>query len=361
MKIDISTNTFLKVVLIILGLVFLWAIRDVIILVLLVFVIVAALGPIVDKLQRFKIPRFLSVIIVYSVFIGAVIAMLSLFLPPLINQIKEFAQDLPSLYKKLVPVYQNIHSNPTWGNLLDKPVQSLSGQLNNVANSIFSIGGSIFTGLGAIVAIIVLTFYLLLEENGIRLFIKSLVPYKKKEMVVNLFDKVSEKWGGWLRGQFILMVTVGLVDYVGLMIFHIPFALPLALFAGFFEIIPYLGPILGAVPAVLVALTFSPWAALFIAIWYFVVQQLENYILVPKVMQKTVGLSPVVTIIAIIVGAKLLGILGVVIAVPVAAGISVFYNQWQQVKNKKDTEEEKASDKTKNTKTTNKNVKKRKK
>ncbi len=355
MKIDISTNTFLKVILIAIGLIFLWAIRDVIILVLLVFVIVAALGPIVDRLQRFKIPRFLCVIIVYSVFIGAVVAMLSLFIPPLINQIKEFAQNLPDLYKKLVPVYQNIHSNPTWGSLLDKPVQSLSSQLNNVANSIFSIGGSIFTGLGAIVAVIVLTFYLLLEENGIKLFIKSLVPYRKKDMVVNLFDKVSEKWGGWLRGEFILMLAIGLADYLGLTIFHIPFALPLALFAGFFEIIPYLGPILGAVPAVLVALTISPWAALFIAIWYFVIQQLENYILVPKVMQKTVGLSPIVTIIALIIGAKILGILGVVIAVPVAAGISVFYNQWQQVKKKKDEKEEKETLKSKTVKQKQKN------
>lgn len=343
MKIDVSTNTFLKVVIIVLGLVFLWAIRDVIILILLVFVIVAALGPIVDRLQRFKIPRFLCVIIVYSVFIGAIVALLALFVPPLIEQFKQFARDLPDLYKKLIPVYQNIHSNPTWGSLLDKPVQSLSSQLNNVANSIFSIGGSIFTGLGAIVAVIVLTFYLLLEENGIRLFIKSLAPQRKKEMVVNLFDKVSEKWGGWLRGQFLLMVAVGLVDYLGLVIFHIPFALPLALFAGFFEIVPYLGPILGAIPAILVAFTVSPWAALFIALWYLVVQQLENYILVPKVMQKAVGLSPVVTIIALIIGARLLGILGAVIAVPVAAGISVFYHEWQRVKNKREAKDQNKS------------------
>ena len=121
-------------------------------------------------------------------------------------------------------------------------------------------------------------------------------------------------------------------------VFKVPFALPLAITAGFLELIPYIGPILGAVPAVLVAFTISPWAALFVAIWYFAIQQLESTFIVPTIMRKTIGLSPIITIIAILIGAKLRGILGIVLAVPIAAGLTVFYEEWQRIKNSRENE-----------------------
>lgn len=333
-KIEISTKTILKTLLVFLAVIFIWAIRDIVIMLLLVFVIVAALGPVVDRLQNYKIPRPIGVLVVYLFFVALVVLLFALIIPPLITQIKELANDLPYYSQKILPIYNTIQDETTTlGKVLNQPIHSLSDNLNNVANSIFQVGGSLFNGIGAIITVIVLTFYLLLEEKGIKIFAESLIPKNKKESFIILIDKISVKWGGWLRGQFLLMLIIGIANYIGLLVFDVPFALALAMIAGFMEIVPYLGPILGAAPAILIALVISPWTAVFVAIWYIVVQQLENHILVPKIMQKSVGLSPITTIIALLIGAKLMGIIGMVLAVPIAAGAAVTYEEWLKIKN----------------------------
>lgn len=338
-KIEITTWTIIKILLIFIGIVFIWAIRDVILLLLLVFVIVAALGPIVDWFESLKVPRVLSVIIVYIFFLGLVAVVLALIIPPLVSQTKALADDLPYYTSKVLPVYHSLKDQPGMvSSFFNQSLDALSEQLSNSADSAFQISSKVLSGLGALVIVIVLTFYLLLAKDGIRVFIESLVPKGKKEQAVKLFNQVSAKWGGWLRGQFLLMLIIGVFDFIGLTIFKIPFALPLAITAGFLELIPYIGPILGAVPAVLVAFTISPWAALFVAIWYFAIQQLESTFIVPTIMRKTIGLSPIITIIAILIGAKLKGILGIVLAVPTAAGLTVFYEEWQRIKNNRESE-----------------------
>lgn len=135
--------------------------------------------------------------------------------------------------------------------------------------------------------------------------------------------KIEEKLGAWLRGQLFLSIIIGLVSYIGLLIFNIPYALPLALLAGVMEIIPVIGPIISAIPAVLIALTISPILALGVAAMYFVIQQLENHLIVPQVMKRAVGLNPLVVILAIAIGSRILGFAGALLAVPLAVVIQI--------------------------------------
>ncbi len=128
-----------------------------------------------------------------------------------------------------------------------------------------------------------------------------------------------------MQGQLFLGVIVGVLVYIGLSLLGIRFALLLAIIAGILELVPYIGPVLSAIPAVILAFFQAPILALWILILYIVVQQLENYLLVPVIMKKVVGLNPVVVIIALLIGGKLLGILGIILAVPAAAVLAEFF------------------------------------
>ncbi len=173
-----------------------------------------------------------------------------------------------------------------------------------------------------------LNLYLLLDENGIKKFFVALLPLKQKNQIVTISHKVGAGLGAWLRGQLLLGILVGILVYAGLVIIGVPYALTLALLAGVLEIIPIIGPILSAIPAILIALSISPTMALVVTGFYVLVQELENKLLVPKVMQRTVGLHPVTIIIVLLIGAKLMGVLGILLAVPVASVFYIILKEW---------------------------------
>jgi predicted PurR-regulated permease PerM len=173
---------------------------------------------------------------------------------------------------------------------------------------------------------LVITFYFSVQENAVKQFIVWLTPKGKEEKTVLIIEKIQSRLGLWLRGQMLLSLIIFIITYVGLKILGIKYALVLALLAGFFEVVPYLGPILSAVPAVFLTLI-SPWGgwfkALMVLVLYVVVQQAENNVIVPKVMARTVGLNPLIVIISILIGAKIAGVAGALVAVPVATALAV--------------------------------------
>jgi predicted PurR-regulated permease PerM len=177
-----------------------------------------------------------------------------------------------------------------------------------------------------------MTIDLLLDKNGIHLFIKSTISPDQQEPVLSLMKKISEKVGRWFRGQMILGGIIGVLELIGLLIIGAPYALTLAIISAVMEIVPTIGPLIAGTIAVLVTLSVSPLKALLVFILYLVIQQAENSFIVPKVMQKAVGLSPVIIILAILTGAKLLGIVGAILAVPIAASLSVIVQEWPTVK-----------------------------
>lgn len=330
-KIDISLGAILKVFLVLIGIWFIYAIRDIVILLFFVLIIVAAFSPFVNKMSQ-VLPRLLSVIILTLIFLAILTAIGFLVVPVLITQIGQLANNLPGYLDRLGPYYQqlgaSINSNQTSQEILLK----LSSSFGGVTAGIYSTTVGFIGGIVAVVTVFVLSFYLLLEQESVRKFVQNLVPTDHVERVFMVMGKIGQKMGSWLRGQGLLMLVVGLADGIALSILGVPYALILAIWGGLTEAIPYIGPWLGIIPAVLIAFTISPLKALFVLIAYILIQQLESQFLVPKIMGKAIGLSPVIIIIAILIGAKLAGILGIIIAVPIAGVISVIIQEWPEIR-----------------------------
>ena len=327
---DISTGSIIRVVLVLLSLWLLYFVRDIIAIIFVSIIVASALSPVVDTFCRAKCPRVLAVILVYLIILGIISAAVYFVVPPLIIQIKQLAQMLPDYLKTFGSLLANIRSlgNTAWLNASQETLNSVSNFLGGFLQNIFNTTIGFFNGAAALAVIFILTLYLVLDENGVKKFFVSMFPTKQKTRLMTIGNKIGMKLGGWLRGQIILGAIVGAIVYVGLLLMHIPYALTLGIFAGVLEIIPIIGPIISAVPAILIAFTIAPTTALMVTIFYIIVQELENKLLVPKVMQYTVGLNPISIIIIILVGAKLMGILGMLLAVPVASVFYVILEEW---------------------------------
>lgn len=333
--IDISTGSIIKVLLVLLAFWFLYFVRDIVAIIFVSIIVAAALSPVIDRLCKAKCPRVLAVILVYLLILAILSAMVYFMVPPLIAQIKQLAEMLPDYLKtfgNLITSLKHI-GNTAWLNASQETLNSLSNFLGGFLQNIFNTTVGFFNGAAVLAIMFILTLYLILDEDGIKKFFISLLPLKQKTRLISIAHKIGIKLGGWLRGQIVLGIAIGVIVYVGLTLMHIPYALTLALLAGLLEIIPIIGPIVSAIPAILIAFTISPTTALMVTIFYIIVQELENKLLVPKVMQYTVGLNPISIIIIILIGAKLMGILGMLLAVPVASVFYVILEEWPLVSN----------------------------
>lgn len=198
--------------------------------------------------------------------------------------------------------------------------------------NIFSATAGIFGGIVSLLIVIVLSFYLLLDRQAFKNSFFAVVPSGKREDVAEIVRKIAIKVGDWLRSQMLLGLIIGTINLIGLLIIGVPYALSLAIIAAVLEIVPVIGPIISGAIAVLVALTVSPLTALIVLILYIVVQQLQNHVFVPQIMKRALGLSPVVVIVAIVIGAKLLGTVGALLSIPIAAVVLVIAQDWSVVK-----------------------------
>lgn len=319
---EISIPSVLKVILLLIVIWLLYLVRDVLIILLVVLIISIALEPIVSRLAEHGIPKGLSIIILYLALIVILGLAVYLIVPPVATQIRELTFNLPDKLSQ----FDFSNTSSAVGNILDK----LSNQLSAAGGTFFNAIFSIFGGVVSAITIFALTYYFLVEKNGVRDTLVGLIPVQHKEQLRTTMGKVSLKLSYWLRGQLTLMLIVGTLDGIALWILGIPFALTLGLLSGLIEVIPIIGPILAGATAVLIAFMSGVafWKLIVIVAVYILVQQLENQILVPKIMQKSIGMSPVIVITALLIGFKLLGIGGAVLAVPVSAGISVFLAEY---------------------------------
>jgi len=195
--------------------------------------------------------------------------------------------------------------------------------VNSWSTGFFSTVTSFVGGAAALLIILVLTFYMVAEEEGFGTSVQYLVPVEYQPYMKLLLKKLKRKMGAWLRGQLILSLMVGVLVYVGLSILGIKYALLLALLAAVLEIVPYVGPVLSVIPAMIVGFAISPTLGVSIMVLYVIIQQIENHVLVPKVMQKVTGLHPVLSIVALLVGLKIAGVPGAIFSIPLAMMIVV--------------------------------------
>ncbi len=325
--IDISLLTVIKIVGVLLGLWFLFVIRDIVLLLFLVIIIVMALAPIIDRWQRYM-SRGLAVGLLFVIILAIFTLVISLLVPPLASQIGELANNLPGYADHL---QQYLASQSDGAHITQRAIQTLSDQLSGLSQGFLTATLGILGGLVTFFTAIVLSAYLLYEEQGIRKFIISVLPIEQKEAVVSAINKVGDKLGSWLRGQLMLMLIIGTMATIWASILGLPYALTLGIWAGLTEVIPFVGPILGGIPIVLLALVDSPLKALLAVVLLGLTQQTESNFIVPKVMQKSVGLSPVIVILALLIGGRLFGITGTILSVPLAATLSVAIQEWPKI------------------------------
>ncbi len=333
LRFDVPTLTVLKIIGILLFVFFLYLIKDVLVILAVSFIVSAALEPAVDKLQKnMKIPRWIGVLAIYLLFIGVLAVLINLIVPILNEQVGTLIANQDTYMKDISgmistwPQGVQTYINTSIQNI---PAVIQNWQIGGLSHRVFGF----FSGVGSFIAVLVISAYVLSLKNGMKQTVSAFVPESRREIFLKIFSEITRKVSLWFRGQLILSFTVGLATFIGLWIMHIPFALILALIAAFTELIPMVGPILGAIPAVLVALFISPVMAIIVAAFYIFVQEFESHVLVPQVMKKAVGLNPVIIISSMLIGAKLLGILGVILAVPVASSVVVVLKEWPAIKN----------------------------
>jgi predicted PurR-regulated permease PerM len=323
-NISISTFTVVKILLVLVLLYFLYLVRDIVVILFIALILSSAIKPFVDWMQRKKIPRALSMILIYFTLAIIISLIIYLIIPPMVDQIGEITKNLPRYLDVISSKFGNIKSYTGQVYSLANALDAIRTSLQTNATSVLSALTGIFGSIVSFFLVLVVTFYMVVEENAMKKIVWSIVPIKNQPYVMRLIVRMQRKIGNWLIGQLILCFAVGFFIYVGLLIMGVKYALILALIAGLFEAIPYLGPLLSAIPGVFLAFSQSPTLAVFVAIFYYAIQFIENNVLVPKIMQKAVGLNPVVSITALLIGFKLAGIAGALLAIPVATAASVF-------------------------------------
>ncbi len=324
--IDISTQTILKIVAIALVLVFMYSIGKILAGIFISAVIASAIDPWIDFLSRRGVPRALSTAMFFVLILAVVVAVVWLMIPPIATQVSNLSEKLPDFYEKFSDDFARIKTFSIKYNLIDSAqgaLQSLSQQFSQSVSGIYGAISGAFGGIFYAITVFVLAFYFIAQEKGVKKFVMTFTPGKYQPYISGLVNRLQEKMGAWLRGQLLLMLIVGVLTYIGLKIIGVEYALVLAIIAGLLEIIPIIGVIISIIPALFLSFVQSPILALFVLILYVIVQQLENHLLVPKVMQKAVGVNPILVIIALLIGGKLAGVLGMIVAVPVVAALVV--------------------------------------
>lgn len=298
-------------------------IRDIVFLLFISFILMTAVRPFVDWLAKRKVPRPLAILLLYVILFGGVGGVIGSTIPVMSAQSARLVAELPNIANRVMPS-------------LNFDLRSLTQEIAPLTQNLLKVGVEIVNNVVTIVTILVFTFYLILSWDSLIKNGEKYLSHSQFKKISTLLIEIEEKIGAWSRGQLLLMVTIGVLTYIGLLILGVEYALPLAVLAGLLEVVPMVGPIVSAVPAVLFALTVSPFFAVSVAALYFVIQQFENHLIVPFVMKKSVGLSPIVTIIAFMVGARFEGVVGAILAIPLVVVAKVILSNllnWKEGEN----------------------------
>lgn len=326
--IEISQKSIVFAFVVLLGAYLIHQLTDVLVLLFLSTIVASALNPLVNRLHRLHVPRPLAILAIYLCIIGSMVGMFSYLLPPLM---RESANLLVKLHLPQLP--------SSWEfSQLQFTLQEYNSIISKAGTSIPSIMGAIvstFSGFLVVFTFFMITYYILMERDHLhRYLVWSFGHTNAEKKARHFIDRIEYELGGWVRGELFLMLIIGFMTYLGLVLLGVPYALPLAILAGLLEAIPNIGPTISAIPAVIVALvTLSPTMCLAVVILYIIVQQLENNLIVPKVMEAAVNISPLVAIISLIVGLKLGGVAGAALAIPIFIFLRTIVREFYAGKN----------------------------
>jgi len=311
----------------------LWAayiVRDALLVVYVSGVLAIGFSPIVRVIERQKLlpigsarfPRWLAILVLYLAILGTIGLAIFLVFPPLVDQAQALWTKAPQMFEQ----GQQFLISKGWLKehlTIREAVERAPGTGGDAVGKVASAIGSVAGGIFGIVTILILTFYMLVDSANLRETLLRLLPKERRARADAAARDVTLKVSAWLGGQLLLGLAIGTTSAVGLWALGIPYFYVLALISGIGEMIPVIGPILSAIPALAVAASVSPQKALLVLIFFLLQQQLENHVLVPKIMSRQVGVSAVTVIIALLIGGSLAGIVGAILAVPTAAILQV--------------------------------------
>lgn len=328
-NVTISFGSIAKAIFFLILLLLLWQLRDLVLIVLTAVVIASSIEPTTKFLTKYRVPRVIAVLLIYLfVFIFFAVIIL-FFIPPLLGELSNLSSMLPGYISQLdISNPINSISDISGGIIPESFINSLSIKdaldslsliIDKFSGNIFSLISTFFGGAFSFILIIVISFYLAVQEKGINIFLSTITPIKYEKYIIDLWRRSQKKIGLWMKGQLILAIIVGILVYLALTVFGVRFALLLAVIAAVFEIIPIFGPIMAAIPAVLMALLSGGSSQAFIVvILYIIIQQFENHLLYPLVVRQVIGIPSIIAIIALIAGGILAGFLGILLSVPLA-------------------------------------------
>lgn len=317
-KIEITHRSIIFTILALIGFWFLYYIRDIILMLFVAILIMAIMNPLATKLAKFKIPRGISILLAYILVIGSFIFAVAAVVPPLVEQSGILVHSIPDLSNQL--------GLPT--TLAEQILNEFVRVIGELSREIAQLTLDLFSNILQVVTVLILAFYLVVSRDKFPIYTKSLFSEKTTKEINKILGLMEKKLGGWMMGQAALMLLVGLTTYAGLLLLKVPFALPLAILAGLLEIVPYLGPIIAAIPMVIIGFSVTPVMGIAVVALSVLIQQLENYLFVPKVMHKSTGVHPVVVLVALAVGAQVAGVVGVLLAVPVVLTLQIFASEY---------------------------------
>ena len=312
-KIDISWMTFVRFFIVAGLLVLAYILRSVLAMIFVSIIIAAALSPLVDWFEKRKIPRLVGALIIYLGIIALISLIIYFAFPIIYEEVLNLADSLPGISEQVL----HLISNSVLGERISDFISSYQGSIIKDASQFFSILINLGGGIVSVLTVFLISFYLLLEKDGVSDFIKFIVPQSIEPTVLKVWYRSRLRLGKWLRVQILLSSIIGVMVLAALLILGVKYAFILAIFAAVCELVPMVGPILAGVVASIVALTQSLPLAIWTAIAFILIQRLENDILVPAIMGKTIGFNPVIVLVALFAGGKLGGVLGMLIALPV--------------------------------------------
>jgi predicted PurR-regulated permease PerM len=292
------------------------------------------ISPLVRLIERQKvirvgqrIPRWFAILLIYAAIIGTLVGIGMAVIPPLLDQAEQLWRNLPKWFAQAQDFLMRMGILRERLTLSEAVQQAPTTEAGNIAGTVFGYVRNVFGGLFGFVTILLLTFYMLVESRELFSFFVRLFPVSERRRVALISNTVTQKVSAWLGGQLLLSLIIGITSALALWAMGVPYFYVLALISAIGEMIPMVGPILSAIPAILVAATVSPGLAIGVAVFFIVQQQVENSILVPKIMGRQVGLNAVTVIIALGIGSQLLGVIGAILSVPTAAIIQVLFDE----------------------------------
>lgn len=298
------------------------------------FLLAAAMDPLVDRLQKIGLPRALSVILIYLVsfaiaglFITNVVALIAQQVVAIAGNVGTFVNNLAHGQSPQYPFAEQL--NPYLQQFFQTvDIRTAVSQFQNALQILSTQLLSISFGLFNVLLVLILTFFMTVEEKAMEDFFLSLFPSKYAVYISTRMELVRDQIGNWLRGQLLVSLIAGVLTYIGFVLMGINYALTLSIIAGIGLLVPVVGGVFAWVITFPIVFNQSPVLSLWMSLYYFILNQFEANIIVPYVMNKVVGLSPIIIIFAMLVGGQFLGILGLVLSIPIATTVTIFVRDY---------------------------------